>query len=414
MLQRARAIADGVDIYFAEGQYRPGTLTGDALIVHELAHVGQALSGLLGRPARKAMDTVEHDAMEAEADAAAQHLTDDELEGRPRDEHADPSVGPFAAIAARISLLVDPSGPQQTSGADGARSTAAATQPATAEAAAGAERLESAAAVETTGAGAAEPAVAALPPDLPMMPEPPTAPSAAEQQRIGGVKRRADATATSTATAPKPAENITASQAAVATPQEESNARAAEQVVAELGDTVKPSVAIVALCERIKELIRSKRPADENAVIDSRPEAVATEAGGTVQGNVTSDVDGAKKAYGPIDAAPKGPQPAQPPGIEPVPGAAPAPSVDARAATPDAIPPEQVNLEGDSEADGVEGRRSRPEQGRRTARRGRSGRRRPCRTGRDGRSREGEPGRGTEEAERSPTRRRTPTWPRSR
>ena len=368
VLQRARAIADGVDIYFAEGQYRPGTLTGDALIVHELAHVGQALSGMLGRPARKAMDTVEHDAMEAEADAAAQHLTDDELEERP-DEHTDPSVGPLAAIAARISLLVDPNGPQQTITADRGRSVAN-PQPTSAEAAPaggvtqadgraqaagvdgvagadGIEGVEGAAAVEVANAGA-EPTVAALPPDLPLMPEPPTSPSAAEQQRIGGVKRRAGATATSTARAPKPAENVTATQAAVATPQEESNARAAEQVVTELGETVKPSVAIVALCERIKELIRSKRPADENAVIDSRPEAVAAEAGGAVQGNVTSDVDGAKQAYGPIDAAPKGPQPAQPPGIEPVPQAAPTPAVDARSATPDAIPPEQVNLDGDA------------------------------------------------------------------
>ena len=371
VVQRARAIADGVDIYFAEGQYRPGTLTGDALIVHELAHVGQALSGLLGRPARKAMDTVEHDAMEAEADAAAQHLTDDEVEGRPRDEHTDPSVGPFADIAARISLLVGPNGPQQTTTSDNGRS-AAGRQSASAEGAPaggvaradgvaqaagvdgvtganGMEGVEGVAAVEVASAGAAEPAAAALPPDLPLMPDPPTAPSAAEQQRVRGVKRRAGATATSTATAPKPAENVSASKAAVATPQEESNARAAEQVVAELGETVKPSVAIVALCERIKELIRSKRPADENAVIDSRPEAVATEAGGAVQGNVTSDVDGAKRAYGPIDAAPKGPQPVQPPGIEPLPQAAPAPSVDARAATPDAIPPDQVNLDGDAQ-----------------------------------------------------------------
>ena len=69
----------------------------------------------------------------------------------------------------------------------------------------------------------------------------------------------------------------------------------------ELGDTVKPSVEIVVLCEHIKTLIRQKRPADEDAVVDSRPEAVANEAGGAVQGDVNKNVDTAKGSYGPMD-----------------------------------------------------------------------------------------------------------------
>ena len=137
---------------------------------------------------------------------------------------------------------------------------------------------------------------------------------------MGGVQRRASATATVTATAPKPSENVASAQTAVALPQEENNARAAEAIVAELGDSVKPSVEIVALCERIKTLIREKRPADEDAVVDSRPEEVANAAGGAVQGDVNSNVDSAKASYGPIDSTPKGPQPQPPPGIEPIPG----------------------------------------------------------------------------------------------
>jgi len=45
---RARAFTIGRDIAFASGQYRPGTLAGDALIAHELAHTIQQRNG---RPA---------------------------------------------------------------------------------------------------------------------------------------------------------------------------------------------------------------------------------------------------------------------------------------------------------------------------------------------------------------------------
>jgi outer membrane protein OmpA-like peptidoglycan-associated protein len=37
----ARAFTTGTDVYFAAGEYRPGTNDGDALLVHELAHVAQ-------------------------------------------------------------------------------------------------------------------------------------------------------------------------------------------------------------------------------------------------------------------------------------------------------------------------------------------------------------------------------------
>ena len=181
------------------------------------------------------------------------------------------------------------------------------------------------------------------------MPDPPTTLSPAEQHRVGGAQRRATATASSTATAPKPTENVASAETAVTVPQAESNARAAAAIVTELGDTVKPSVEIVALCERIKTLIREKRPANEDAVVDSRPEAVANESRGAVQGDVNKNVDTAKGSYGPIDSTPKGPQPSQAPGIDPIPAAAPTPDLEAKAGTPDAIPPEQVNLDGDAQ-----------------------------------------------------------------
>jgi uncharacterized protein DUF4157/DNA/RNA non-specific endonuclease len=360
--QQARAVADGTDIYFAEGEYRPGTHAGDVLIAHELAHVSQALRGLLDHPARWATVAAERNAMEADADAAAQQVTDEAGQEHPQ----EPAESPLAALAAQIASLAASTTAQSATtpqAADanqpaGAQSAAAQptaapeaeTTPAVDDATASAEPAavdDTATAVEAAPDAAAT-RTAALPPGLPLMPDPPATLSPAEQHRVTGAQRRAAATASSTATAPKPAENVASAQTAVAVPQAESNARAAAAIVAELGDTVKPSVEIVALCERIKTLIREKRPADEDSVIDSRPEEVANAAGGAVQGDVNKNVDTAKGSYGPIDSTPKGPQPSQPPGIDPIPAAAPTPDLGAKAGTPDAIPPEQVNLDGDA------------------------------------------------------------------
>ena len=358
--RQARAVADGTDIYFAEGQYRPGTRAGDALIAHELAHVGQALRGVLDRPARWATVGAERDAMEADADSVARQVGD-EVD---TEQQREPTESPLAAIAARIAALVtSAAGPQPVDAARPAGAPPAAALANGALAPAGGE-IATEPAVERAADAVVEPATdavveptpdataakaAALPADLPLMPDPPITLSPAEQHRVGGVQRRAGATATMTATAPKASENVASAETAVAVPQEENNARAAEAIVAELGDSVKPSVEIVALCERIKTLIREKRPADEDAVVDSRPEEVANTAGGAVQGDVNSNVDSAKASYGPIDSTPKGPQPQPPPGIEPIPGAAPVPDVSATAGTPDAIPPEQVSLDGDAQ-----------------------------------------------------------------
>lgn len=356
--KQARAVADRTDIYFAEGEYRPGTRAGDALIAHELAHVSQALRGLLDCPACWATAGAERNAMEADADAAARQVTDEVNQEHPQ----EPTESPLAVLAARIASLPTSTTAQQANtpraadatrpaGAQPAAAPAAETTPVAGDATASTRpaKVDDAAAAAEAAPDEAAARTAALPPGLPLMPDPPTTLSPAEQRRVRGARRRATATASSTATAPKPAENVASAETAVAVPQAESNARAAEEVVAELGDTVKPSVEIEALCKRIKTLILEKRPADEDAVVSSRPEEVAKEAGGAVRGDVNNNVDTAKGSYGPIDSTPEGPQPSQPPGIDPIPAAAPTPDVRAKAGTPDAIPPEQVNLDGDAQ-----------------------------------------------------------------
>jgi hypothetical protein len=67
----ARAFATGSDVYFAQGEYKPGTADGNKLLAHELTHVVQQR----GAPTSGPM-TVSNpgDALESEADAVADQL----------------------------------------------------------------------------------------------------------------------------------------------------------------------------------------------------------------------------------------------------------------------------------------------------------------------------------------------------
>jgi hypothetical protein len=67
---RARAFTVGEDVAFGAGEYRPGTMVGDALIAHELAHVVQQRGvGAATDPATKA--TGAQSGLEEDADRAA-------------------------------------------------------------------------------------------------------------------------------------------------------------------------------------------------------------------------------------------------------------------------------------------------------------------------------------------------------
>jgi hypothetical protein len=66
---QALAFTIGNDVAFASGEYRPGTLVGDALIAHELAHVVQQSGGTVSSPQRKSTD--EDNLLEQDADRSA-------------------------------------------------------------------------------------------------------------------------------------------------------------------------------------------------------------------------------------------------------------------------------------------------------------------------------------------------------
>jgi hypothetical protein len=67
----ARAFATGTDVYFARGEYRPGSADGDRLIAHELAHVVQQRGAAQGGPLTVSQPG---DAMETEADSVADEI----------------------------------------------------------------------------------------------------------------------------------------------------------------------------------------------------------------------------------------------------------------------------------------------------------------------------------------------------
>jgi Domain of unknown function (DUF4157) len=65
---QARAFATGSDVYFAEGEYNPGSPSGDELLAHELTHVVQQR----GAPTAGPLTVSEPgDASEREAEAVA-------------------------------------------------------------------------------------------------------------------------------------------------------------------------------------------------------------------------------------------------------------------------------------------------------------------------------------------------------
>ncbi|HMO00539.1 MAG TPA: DUF4157 domain-containing protein [Miltoncostaeaceae bacterium] len=68
---QARAFAVGSDLFFADGEHRPGTAAGDRLMAHELTHVVQQR----GAPADGPLTVSQPgDASEREADRAADEL----------------------------------------------------------------------------------------------------------------------------------------------------------------------------------------------------------------------------------------------------------------------------------------------------------------------------------------------------
>lgn len=182
------------------------------------------------------------------------------------------------------------------------------------------------------------------------IPEPPASVSPATAKRIGGVKQRAAGTAAAQAVLPPASAQVGDARQAVTPPTAEQNAKAQADLIAQLGEAPAPSPEIVKLCERIREVIRKKRPPDEDALMEAKPEKEASDAGNQLNSTVNDETKKVQGGYSALDKPPEG-QPA-PKGAElpPQPAAAPTPGVNATAATPDAVPAGNVSLDKDAEA----------------------------------------------------------------
>ena len=242
----------------------------------------------------------------------------------------DAEVAPAGKAAANAARPGQPLAKGQPSaGEDGAKKSAGTTK----EAAEG----------EEGGGGSGAGAVVKL-----QMPDPPAAPSKATTARIAGVKARAGGKAAAQSSMPTAAKLTGDAQKAVTPPTPEQIAKARAELIAKVN--AAPSPEIVALAERIRKAIRDRRPPDEDALVEAKPDKAANEAGNTLNASVQGEAKKVEDNYGTMN------QPAQPAPaprgapLPPQPEAAPAAAINAKAGVPDAVPAQNVSLDKDAAA----------------------------------------------------------------
>lgn len=196
------------------------------------------------------------------------------------------------------------------------------------------------AAEEEGGAGAAAAAVKLH------IPEPPTGPSPATKKRIGGVKSRAGGKAASHGKMPDGGAQVADARKSVTEPDAEANAKAQAALIAQV--QAGPSPEIVKLCERIREVIRKKRPPDEDALVEAKPDGEAMNAGNQLNSTVEGETKKVQDNYGPVNDPPAAAAPAPGADLAPQPAPAGTAPINAKAATPDAVPDGNVSLDKDA------------------------------------------------------------------
>lgn len=180
-----------------------------------------------------------------------------------------------------------------------------------------------------------------------LMPEPPEGLSAADRERLAATQGQAGDAAAATQAMPSPGETVEGARAAVAEPEAEAAARAAGELTATLGERAAPSPAIEELCTRIKDLIHSRRPPDEESLVQFDPRAAAESAGGELTSNVEGDAQRVQGDYDQLNQEPAAtPAPAAQ-SLETPPTQVETPAVNASQSVPDAVPAEAVSLDAD-------------------------------------------------------------------
>jgi hypothetical protein len=108
----ALAFAHGTDLYFAPGQYAPGSQHGQRLLGHELTHVVQQRAGRVRNPLGQGIAVVQDPALEAEADRMGMRAATTHVPIQAKSAGTSPLVAPFAptslspiAVAANGAIL---------------------------------------------------------------------------------------------------------------------------------------------------------------------------------------------------------------------------------------------------------------------------------------------------------------------
>jgi hypothetical protein len=194
-----------------------------------------------------------------------------------------------------------------------------------------------------TAAGGGAPAATAV---KLHMPEPPAGPSPATVRRIQGVQARTGRTAAAHSALPGGASQVSDAQKAVTEPDAEAVAKAQAALIAQV--KAAPSPEIVKLSERIRQVIRNKRPPDEDALMEAEPEGEALNAGNQLNATVDSETKKVQGNYGAMNESPPATAPAKGQALPAQPAVGATAPVDAQAATPDAVPAGNVSLDQDA------------------------------------------------------------------
>ena len=327
----AKAFTRGDQIYFADGTFDPTSPPGQSLLAHELTHVVQQghADPALAAPS-------------GQAPAPPERTTAPVARSVPASDAPEPGTpAPEASPTAQTNIVNDEA-PAGTKGITGTAES---------EGTEVKDRPKSMPEGDFTQAAAASPGGADAGVAVTLhMPEPPAGPSPATLKRIGGVQQRAGRTAAARAALPPGGTQVAAARKAVDQPEAEAKAQAQAELIRILGEKAAPSPQIVKLCERIREVIRKKRPPDQDALMEAKPEGEALNAGNQLNATVAGETQKVQSNYGAVNASPAGAPPAKGQDLPAQPDAAATPPVDAKAATPDPVPPGNVSLDADAEA----------------------------------------------------------------
>lgn len=179
------------------------------------------------------------------------------------------------------------------------------------------------------------------------MPEPPQAMTPETQAGIEKSQQNAVMAAGAQAQMPGAAGKVSEARKEVTEPPEETQARSENTVVDTLGKKPKPSPEIEQLCDRIRQVIKSKRPPDEDALVEADPEAMAKDAGAEMNTAVEGDAERVQGEYNDLEETPQGEPQQQPTPAQAIPQAESTEPINAQNAVGEQVPAENVSLDED-------------------------------------------------------------------